>query len=386
MNERVLIVDDDSEILKSFRRHLYRDFDLETAMNGTEALMMLKDRAYCVVVSDYMMPQMNGIRFLAQVKENAPNTVRIMLTGYANVFNAIEAVNEGHVFRFLTKPCSPEALAKAIQAGIEYHYLLTAERVLLEQTLNSSLGLMVEVLGLTNPNAFSRAVRLKKIVGELVRNLGIRPAWMYELAASLSQTGLVAVPPYILEKIYSNQPLSEEEWGIYNQHPHTARLLIEKIPRMEKIAQMIEGQNRPFLSYLNNTGHLALNEPVIMGSQILKIAIDYDVLASHGYNSAEIIKILAERGGVYNGQLLLGLNPDRLNGERVAIKVSDVRIGMVAAEDIFTSDSLLLLQAGMEITETGLIRLVNIHANGRLREPIFVLPTSKEEKQPESPA
>ena len=172
---------------------------------------------------------------------------------------------------------------------------------------------------------------------------------------------------------------------IFNQHPITARKLIEKIPRMEKIAQMIEGQNRPFTSYFNTSDHQSMNEPAILGSQILKIAIDYDVLASHGYTPAEALRLMIERGGVYNGQLLLGLNTKRIDSNRVPIKVEDVRIGMVAAEDIFTIDSLLLLQAGMEITETGLMRLVNIHANGRLREPIFVLPF-EEETAPEDPA
>src|SRR4030042_1805929 len=92
-------------------------------------------KPYAVIVSDLKMPGMNGIKFLSKVREMAPDSVRVMLTGFAELQTAIDAVNEGNIFRFLTKPCPPDILSRALDMGIEQYRLITAERELLEQTL-----------------------------------------------------------------------------------------------------------------------------------------------------------------------------------------------------------------------------------------------------------
>jgi len=127
MSERVLCVDDDPRILGAFRRQLEEQFDLVTATGGREGLELIDSQGpFAVIVSDMRMPEMDGVQFLAAVKEKAPKSVRMMLTGCADLDTAIEAVNEGNIFRFLTKPCLPEQFARAIQAGIDQHRLIVA--------------------------------------------------------------------------------------------------------------------------------------------------------------------------------------------------------------------------------------------------------------------
>lgn len=105
--QTVLFVDDEPAILDTYQRLLHRDFEIEIAVGGPLALRMLELRGpYAVIVSDSRMPDMNGIELLGRVRTIAPDTVRMMLTGYADVETAIDAVNEGSVFRFLTKPAS----------------------------------------------------------------------------------------------------------------------------------------------------------------------------------------------------------------------------------------------------------------------------------------
>jgi DNA-binding NtrC family response regulator len=117
-----------------------------TATSGKAGLERLSsDGPFAVVVSDMRMPEMNGAAFLAQVRERAPDTVRVLLTGQADLDSAIAAVNEGQIFRFLTKPCAPEMLISSLRAAEEQHRLITAERVLLEQTLHGA----VKALGCT---------------------------------------------------------------------------------------------------------------------------------------------------------------------------------------------------------------------------------------------
>ncbi len=125
MSEKILIVDDDDNILNAYKRRLRKRFTLETVNNSETALVMIRETGpYAVVLSDYQMPGMDGIEFLSQVRGRSPDTVRMILTGYADLKVAMEAVNEGHVFRFLTKPCNSDVLALALEAGLEQYRLI----------------------------------------------------------------------------------------------------------------------------------------------------------------------------------------------------------------------------------------------------------------------
>ena len=122
MSNRVLFVDDDPKILAAFQRQLRKKVTIETVESGAEGLEVLRrDGPFSVVVTDYCMPSMNGIEFLGRAREIAPETVRMLLTGSADLGAAIQAVNQGNIFRFLTKPCSPDNLLEAVQTGI-YEY------------------------------------------------------------------------------------------------------------------------------------------------------------------------------------------------------------------------------------------------------------------------
>ena len=119
MSNRVLFVDDDPKILAAFQRQLRKKVTIETVESGAEGLEVLRrDGPFSVVVTDYCMPSMNGIEFLGRAREIAPETVRMLLTGSADLGAAIQAVNQGNIFRFLTKPCSPDNLLEAVQTGI----------------------------------------------------------------------------------------------------------------------------------------------------------------------------------------------------------------------------------------------------------------------------
>src|SRR5690242_8745344 len=129
MAEKILFVDDDANVLTSCERNLRKRFTLETAAGGEAALEKIaKHGPYAVVVSDMHMPGMNGIQFLSTIKERAPETIRIMLTGNAGVDVATGVVNQGNIFRFLTKPVQTEVLAKALDDALTQHRLVVAEK------------------------------------------------------------------------------------------------------------------------------------------------------------------------------------------------------------------------------------------------------------------
>ena len=143
---KILFVDDEAAVLSVYKRDLGKYFDIHTALGGRQGLDALnREGPFAVVVSDLRMPGMSGIQFFDEASKRFPGTVRIMLTGYADLPTTINAVNEGNIFRFHTKPCSLVDLAKTIKEGIEEHRRqieivsenrrLTTERVQIDRDL-----------------------------------------------------------------------------------------------------------------------------------------------------------------------------------------------------------------------------------------------------------
>lgn len=183
----ILCVDDELNVVESMKLNLRRHYKVLTAQSGMEALQILQQHTeVAVVVSDMRMPEMDGAKLLAEVKSAAPNVVRMLLTGYSDIDAAMRAVNEGQIFRFLTKPCEPEHLLATLEAGVEQHRLITAEQVLLQRTLLGSVKALVEVMALSNPMALGRAVRIRNTVRKLAKAARLSQTWRLEFAAMLS--------------------------------------------------------------------------------------------------------------------------------------------------------------------------------------------------------
>jgi len=125
--ERILIVDDDPVCLTAFSSILGEHFHVDTAESGVQALARLDPaEPYAVVISDMYMPDMDGIDFLAQVGRISPSSVKIMLTGHADLETAMAAVNRSHVFGFFSKSCQPLALVDTVRAAMAQHRQLRA--------------------------------------------------------------------------------------------------------------------------------------------------------------------------------------------------------------------------------------------------------------------
>jgi YesN/AraC family two-component response regulator len=127
MNDTLLIVDDEPNVLKSLKRLLLdTDYKILMAESGEEGLKLFEDNEIHVVISDYRMPGMNGVEFLRLVKEKSPDTIRLILSGYADAVAIVEAINEGQVYRFITKPWNDQELLTTVINTFD-HYALQKE-------------------------------------------------------------------------------------------------------------------------------------------------------------------------------------------------------------------------------------------------------------------
>jgi response regulator RpfG family c-di-GMP phosphodiesterase len=384
MDGKILFVDDEANILSAFKRQLHNNYNVITAQGGVEGLDKIRtDGPYAVVVADLRMPGMDGIQFLTKVKEISPESVRMMLTGHADLGTAISAINEGNIFRLLTKPCAQETLVGSLDAALQQFRLVTAERDLLEKTLSNTVKLLSEVLSLTNPMAFSRTLRLRRIVRQIATNLKARDAWQFELAAMLSQTGCVTLPIEILEKVYAGAPLSKNEQSLFASHPLIGYKLLVNIPRLEVIASIIKDQQKPFEEYPNRYESGEARK-IAQGAQILKVALDYDQLIHNDISHAEAVKILQDRARLYNPEVVSGLgDKDIITGGWLIklVNSESAEIGMIIDEDIHAKDGGLVMAKGQEISLASLERLQLLAKGIGVVEPFRVLVPWQSTKQ-----
>jgi response regulator RpfG family c-di-GMP phosphodiesterase len=238
---RILCVDDEQRVLEGLNRTLFDHFEVVTESKPEQALERLRapGEPFAVLVSDMRMPIMDGATLLGHARSLVPDTVRILLTGHADVGAAAQAVNQGRIFRFLSKPCTAEVLITAITEAVGQHRLLLSERQLLEQTLTGSIRLLSEVLALVAPQIFSRTQRIEAMVKHMLRAENHAEPWKFALAASLCMIGCVGLPEETVSRALAGLPLEPQDKQVFREHPTIAHRLLAPIPRFSEVAEMI---------------------------------------------------------------------------------------------------------------------------------------------------
>ncbi len=374
MTEKILFVDDEPNVLESIQRQLRKRFEIATAEGAEEALRILKEQGpFAVIVSDMRMPHMTGVELLARTKDLYPDMVRMMLTGNADQETAMEAVNTGHIFRFLTKPCPQATFVTSIALALRQYRLIVAEKELLQKTLKGCINVLSELLGVANPLAFSSGLRIKNYVVHIAKTLQLPGAWQYEIAALMSQIGCITLPGDVLSKVFSGQELTPTETEMYQNHPITGAALLEKIPRLENVTKMIEWQQKRFNEYTDvmRTSHF---EEVIIGAQILKAVIDLDLQMFRGVGRGEALSWMRKQRNCYNPTVLDALEIIELEdrGQVLSLNVSHISDGMVAAEDVMAKNGVMIIPKGQIITKPLLQGLRNFSMQVGVVEPIRV--------------
>ena len=163
----ILLVDDEPEILFSLRGLLRREFDLHTAESGAEALEILHRQPIHVIMTDQRMPEMTGVELLRRAQGECPEAIRIVFTGYADIKAVIDAINQGQIYRYLTKPWDPDELRAVLQQACE-HYEHLVER---KQLLKDLRGYVAGCQGLLQALPEGRGAQLAQDGGALLERL-----------------------------------------------------------------------------------------------------------------------------------------------------------------------------------------------------------------------
>ncbi len=384
MTEKILIVDDEILLLNSLKRELNLQYTVETADSGAEGLTkIMSDGPYAVIVSDFRMPKMDGIKFLTQAMEIAPDSVRIMLTGNADLPTAIEAINTGHIFRFLSKPCSGKQLTQSLDAALRQYQLVMAEKELLEKTLKETISLLVEVLALVNPKAYGRSLRIQRMVSHLIEELKLNNGWQYETAAALSQLGWIIFTPEMLDKIEVGLPFDASEAILYSYHPYTTNKLLRNIPRLEAVTRMIIGQDRSIDDLCLDPAIPEAYE-VDLGSHILKVCIDYDQLTLEGLQHNDVLQRLQAKKNFYLPMVLdalanFGSHQPGAGKAIEKILLDELEDGMFVVEPVMDLNGRTLVKANTIITRSILIKLLSMKDKaGAILEPILIVRRSSQ--------
>ncbi len=309
-----------------------------------------KEGPFTVVVSDQILPGVDGADFLAQVIRRDPHVSTMLLTGHANYADAMTAVNDGHVFRLLEKPYSPATLRDAIIAGERQRDLMVAERVLLHETLVGAVNALTETLATVKPRFFGRAKRVKRLAGEIARKLEFPHPWQVETAAVFSQMASITLPEEEAENVFLRKRLRPQIIALVDKFPQVIDHLLGHIPRLEEVREILDclfGNPLPY----QKPG----KEEVYQAFEILDAALEYDYLKVEGHDSEVIIGTLKAGSKKFNAEVIEAITQlQQKSKTRYVVNelpLDDLRVGMRLAEDLSLDTAMLVAPKGTDITK-----------------------------------
>jgi len=397
----VLCVDDEPSILSALRRVLRAEgCRLLTATGGVEALAILATESIDVVVSDMRMPGMDGAQLLAKVREQWPQTARILLTGYADMDATIAAINNGQIYRYIHKPWDEHELRLTVRQAAERQQL-ERERLRLHDLTEAqnkeltelNIGLEARVAERTAElsvahdrlkrnylniiRTFSSLLELRggvmaghgKRVADLARRMGVALELPTEQIQDLFVAGLVhdlgftAIPENVLT--IPQMLLGPAEMNAYRRHPVLAAQALMALDDMQGVIPIIRGHHERFDG--KGFPDRLMGQDIPLGARIVAVADHYDDLV-HGHITGKPLKVdqaksLLQRGAgeQFDPELLALLI--RLTEEQPShhvlkeVRAAELKPGMVIGRDLKTAENVVLLAAG-QVLSTGLVQRI----------------------------
>ncbi|MDN3576532.1 response regulator [Chitinimonas viridis] len=421
----ILFVDDEANILSAMRR-LFRsaDYEVATAGSGREALAYLEQHPVDMVVSDMRMPEQSGAELLCIVKERWPDTLRIILTGYADMTDTMRAINRGEIYRYLLKPWQDDEFVAVVRDALvvkslrdekaRLEQLVRQQNRELEQKVKERTAELQKAMGLlsnahdslkksfvTSIKVFTSLIemrggsigghsrRVADLAKQLARHMGLSDADAQEImvAGLLHDIGKLGLPDKLIQTPYVL--LSPTERAEYEKHTVNGQAALMALEQLQKAALLIRHHHERFDGKGYPDG-LAM-EQIPMGARILALANDFDSLQSgtleeHALSRDDAYKsIIAHAGKRYDPAVveafttLLGNTLAEPIRVEMAMRSSELKPGMVLARDLSTQAGMLLLAKDYPLDERLIEQIYSFERSARQPLPIYIY-------KPEEPA
>jgi len=356
MNNKILCVDDEEAILRGFKLNLNNKFELHFASDGIEGLELFKrEGGFATVLSDMRMPRMSGAEMLHEIKKIDSEVVTVLLTGHTDFESAMAAVNDGNVFRMLSKPCPPDVLRKVLKDAIEQYDLITSKRILLDQTLRGAVDALSQSLAITQPLFFGRAQRVRRMANGLAEAVQLVESWRVGVAAIFSQLAYLSIPNHWSESVYYRKDLKPELKAMLKDLPEETLKIIDLIPGLTDIREILQRIDiQPKFEMDDGSG-------IRTAASILRVALDYDYYQEQGHADALIIQTLISRADTYDQKITEALSQfidaDSNSYSLEEIDTKDLAEGMRLNQDLLLEDSMLIASSGADI-DRSLLKIV----------------------------
>ena len=277
----ILLVDDEVDNLALLYRTLRGTYNIEKTTSPLQALEMLKEKNYELVISDHKMPEMDGVEFLKRVQINHPQTMRILLTAYSDANILIDAINYAKIYRYVKKPFNPDELQLIVASALEYYQLKHDNDKLiadLKELFSGTIKAIMEALDAKDSYTSGRSKRITYYSMQIAKQLGLSTLEVgkIELVGMLHDIGMIGVSDEILYKI---DELSQEEYNEIKKHINYSVKILEDIKQLKDVVEIIKFHHEKH----DGTGYPygISGEEIPIGSRIIAISDAFDSVISN---------------------------------------------------------------------------------------------------------
>lgn len=362
----VLCVDDDPAVLRAAKRVLARHFAVTTALNPAQALAIAQKapEPFAVVVADLQMPGLSGVALLQCVRHLSPQTARVLLSGNADLRAAVDAVNTGEIYRFITKPYDPEHLVAMVTEASLHHRALaaTVPRTEHNSEVAGYVAALNRMLEAQRPDAHQAAARIERRVREIVECCSVDIANDLCAAAALSQIGAASLPTDAAHRIFGGALLSAIDVARGDGIPIASAEMLADIPVLARVRKILYATAvrvpvalKAFA--VDEGGAAGLLDSVELSGRILAAAILADQCARQGMvNPAPAFETSAVSPEVRERVRTI-LARDDADAKVRTIALGEVRVGMTLAADVLAPNGLLFASHGQRVSAALVDRL-----------------------------